>query len=970
MIFNFLNNKFKRKFHLNNISYLPGSWIDDIYMQETKNLFGRIIREIKIRVIFFTLFPVLGVFNVISNALTSILYGVVFTLSSTPKNKTYYRDISDKAFDNVISNLFGLAFCIPIGLFYMREFSSMMVAPQSKHSARTGGSFTELNAKVFYPKSIDEVQALIKKCKNNNTKVTIRGAGASQGLQYSPAGNGIVLDLKHLDKVEPNANNNTVTVGAGATWSSIEQYLAPIGRAINVRQASSIFTVGGSLSANVHGWSHKTGTLANTVDEITIINANGDVQKLIPTDDLFGYVLGGYGMFGVIVGAKLKVIPNEKLKEKGISIPIQDYVQYYQQSESRDGVESPLNTKTRMHLYRLSLAKGQLLKSGVSVQYVAGDEDQNAADPIRVNIYNEGRRGLRFQRIMTNIARKFSWLRTLYWKMEKRRIVASKGEELTTVEYMQAPILAMLRNTRSDSEWLQEYFIPGEDLASFLDALGTLLDKNSVSLLNASVRAVPRDTITKMGYANKADMFAVVLCFNQKLDSESRLKTRRWIKEANDLTLIHNGTYYLVYQPYATKEQFRKSYPQYQQVLAKKRVVDPGNVFASEFSKYFYEEQFNPYQHVFTSEEHMHEYAVFLNKILMEVDSDKVNVLLKDILSYADTSADIFKEMHRRINEITPSLVRSKYREIQSLWALKKDLAAQAKQLMDTDKDRRAEPLNGILEVGYPGRHLPEMVPQLGIKGKIDVMQETKAITDIVQSGFPRTHSRSFNLDFTNPNLDNVEPQTYDVVTCFVGLHHFNMEALDTFLRNLNIVTRKNGNFLLMDHDVTDNNSYAMAYLAHSVFNAVKGATLQDEVTEVRDFRSISQWKTILDKYGFEMCPQPEPRMIREGDPSLNTMLRFRKIFELNEAEAGCKVATALLNIDKLKPFKPVVTIKSEANNGIVTQSVLKNDNRFLAQFNLSQRHGNERGASDFKNTASNTDNKHLTHRRSHSCSW
>jgi SAM-dependent methyltransferase len=225
--------------------------------------------------------------------------------------------------------------------------------------------------------------------------------------------------------------------------------------------------------------------------------------------------------------------------------------------------------------------------------------------------------------------------------------------------------------------------------------------------------------------------------------------------------------------------------------------------------------------------------------------------------------------------EVAPSFITSNRRVFKSLDMIKEDLSNQALELMRADPADRNKPINGILEVGYPGRFLKPMIKKLGITGKVEVMQETPRFTDVFQSGFPRAHSKAHNLDFNQPKFDAIPDKSFDLVTCFVGLHHFEDAALHEFLFNLNRITTDEGSFLLMDHDVTDETSHAMASLAHSVFNAVKGATLEEEFHETRNFRSMRQWQEILKMYGFEL--QDAPGKIRTDDPSLNTMVRFKK---------------------------------------------------------------------------------------------
>ena len=81
------------------------------------------------------------------------------------------------------------------------------------------------------------------------------------------------------------------------------------------------------------------------------------------------------------------------------------------------------------------------------------------------------------------------------------------------------------------------------------------------------------------------------------------------------------------------------------------------------------------------------------------------------------------------------------------------------------------------------------------------------------------------------------------------------------------------GLFIFREHDATPD-LIPMLDLAHSVFNAVTGATVQEERTEIRAFRPIQQWRDILTAAGFTDTYLYE---MEEGDPTVDEMHCFCK---------------------------------------------------------------------------------------------
>lgn len=79
-------------------------------------------------------------------------------------------------------------------------------------------------------------------------------------------------------------------------------------------QSQNIFTIGGSLSANAHGRDIRYGSLIDTVRSFTLLKADGEIITVKPSDDLFTAVIGGYGLFGVILDVELSLTKDELYK--------------------------------------------------------------------------------------------------------------------------------------------------------------------------------------------------------------------------------------------------------------------------------------------------------------------------------------------------------------------------------------------------------------------------------------------------------------------------------------------------------------------------------------------------------------------------------------------------------------------------------------------------------------------------------
>lgn len=850
-------------------SAIPAAMIDQMYLKERPSILSQLWHFVKIRTVYIGLFLPLAVLDLfVSGALAlRSAFGTFFVVDRLQEQrlnqqKTYAEQYS-KLLYSLLTSVLGLISPKLLVFYFTPEKTK-------QEGVKAGGNYyQDKDAQLVNPESTEELQELLVQAKKDGTKVMPIGAGLSQGKQFLPEGGkgALVVDLSELRTIDINSDDKTVTVGAGVTWADIQTAVNNSKLALKVMQASNVFSVGGSIGTNIHGWDHHSGSLVNTVLSLELVNAQGEKQVLTPKDDLFHQVIGGFGLYGIVTKVKFQLTDNLLLKEKGTDVSIDDYARYF-----RDQVQS--SEPTKMHLYRLSLDPSNLLGTGVAVSY---DQEANSR-PVRTsNLSQEANTGSRFNRIMINLARRFDWVRKYYWKTERDRLLANDGPLLSTNEIMQPPIKAMFNPSIREAEWLQEYFLPEEQLASFLKELGPLLRANNVGLLNASVRFVKQHDRSLLSYAKEGDRFAVVLCFNQSLREDEVVKAKKWLREAQHLAVQKGGSYYLPYQHVSSPEDFHKAYPHADKVQQLKEKVDPDNLFASGmYKKYLVPpaKKANYFKVIMQDETTKKEFSGFLNNVLQRVDTDKFYKLLEDVLTYNDSHEEIYKELCRRLPEIMPGALGSLKRILHSLTAIKADLGEQARSLLP----RGLKEINGLVEIGYPGRFVGGFKEHYKVTGTVAAVYEAQSLTDYIQTGYPRPYNQFAKLDYNKPNLQDLKDKSADVITCYVGLHHFPEDELDAFLKDVRRVLRDGGHFVLVDHDVTDDKSMAMAHMAHMIFNAVNGASVEEEMTELRNFQPMSYWQKRLAKHGLGYDIQgADVSMVRAGDPSRNRMVSFVK---------------------------------------------------------------------------------------------
>ncbi|PJD95782.1 MAG: hypothetical protein CK425_07710 [Parachlamydia sp.] len=724
------------------------------------------------------------------------------------------------------------------------------------------GKLYGARAHVTYPQSIADVQAIIKEARAAGKSISIIGKGMSQGKQaISNTDWNVVINLSQLNQIHIDPTLKIAKIGAGALWQDLQRQANQYGLAVRVMQASNIFSIGGSISANCHGWDYKTGCLGNTLMGLTIVDANGKVLELTPKDPFFNYVVGGYGGFGVIVEAIISLTDNVKMLEKGIEIPPRDYVAYFNQN-IRD------NKEIEMHLYRLSLVPQNLFQTGIAVSYHRVNDQ-----PVMANLQDEPVRGTRGDRIKLHTLRRLPWLRHLAWKVEKNEALVEKESSRNAL--MRPPINSVFNNSKVDAEWLQEYFVKGEDLADFLRFLGKILQDNQVALFNASVRFVKQDSKTMLSYAPTGERFAVVLFFNQNLAPKEIRKTKIWVRQVIDYLIAHEGTFYLPYQHFATLEQFKACYPNWKALAAYKQTIDPDAVFDNGlFADYITApaDQTSLFRQVFNRVDgQRQEIRDFLNHVFMQLDEEKFFALVDSILENPQLNDEqIYTILFQKIGQAQPNMIVKLQHTLKSLESLKRDLANQTAHLVGQRK------VQGYVEIGYPGRLTRSLKNRLEMQGPFYAITDGEKLSDYIEAGFPRPYDHFIYLNDYAPISERVIPtNSVDLVCLYIGLHHIPIDKIDPFLASLKRIIRPGGSFILMDHHAHTKALQNLVNVVHSIFNVATGVTPEANQREIRNFQSLQYWKDRLEAHGMTLYKHKP--LMRRGDPTLNAIVRFDK---------------------------------------------------------------------------------------------
>ena len=139
------------------------------------------------------------------------------------------------------------------------------------------------------------------------TGLLARGMGRSYG-DAAQLGGGLVLETGLLKGYGLDEREGTVTAGAGVTIGELLGGLVPAGWMVPVVPGTQHVSVGGAIAGDIHGKNHgSAGTFGTHVAEIGLLSAAGEELSLAPGDPLFAATLGGMGLTGVILWARIRM---------------------------------------------------------------------------------------------------------------------------------------------------------------------------------------------------------------------------------------------------------------------------------------------------------------------------------------------------------------------------------------------------------------------------------------------------------------------------------------------------------------------------------------------------------------------------------------------------------------------------------------------------------------------------------------
>ncbi len=413
---------------------------------------------------------------------------------------------------------------------------------------------------------LEEIGVALGHARRAGKPVSIAGGRHAMGGQQFCSG-GVLLDTGPLSRVlSLDEARGLVEVEAGIQWPELIDALSDTQWTIRQKQTGADdLSIGGAVSANVHGRGLTYAPFIADIESLVVVGADG-VARTCSRDenpDLFRLVCGGYGLFGVVYSATLRLDRRRKV-ERVVRLAQADELEELFAQRIDEG-----------YLYgdfqfEIDPASPRFLQHGICSCYrpVADDTPLVAATKLSAEDWST----------LLHLAHTD---KTRAYELYATHYLATSGQVYLSDRHQLATYVPGYHWAGS-SEMISELYVPRPLLADFLSAAARDMRKLEADIVYGTVRLIERDAESFLAWAREPWACAVMNLHVEHSPSGIEHAARAF-RRLIDLALERGGSFYLPYHRWATRRQLLTAYPQLPAFLDAKLEYDPGELFQSDW---------------------------------------------------------------------------------------------------------------------------------------------------------------------------------------------------------------------------------------------------------------------------------------------------------------------------------------------------------------------------------------------------
>ncbi len=439
---------------------------------------------------------------------------------------------------------------------------------------------------IVKPKTMGEIQSIIRKAKKDKKSISIAGARHAMGGQQFGE-NSILMDMSDMKRVlRFNPKNGIIEVEAGIQWPDLVAYLLeaqkgkwPQWGIIQKQTGADRLSIGGALSANAHGRGLKFKPFIDNVESFTLIDAEGKLHTCNRKEnyEIFRLAIGGYGLFGVIPTIQLRLMPRTKLERVVQVTDLKELMPSFEKRISEGFLFGDFQ-------YDINSGSETFMKRGVFSCYKPVD-DKIPMPEIQKELSTSNWDNL-YSLAHSNKAEAWNVYSQYYLSTNGQRYWSDIHQMSVYTDNYHEAIDKKMGATVKGNEMITEIDVQRESLSDFMTEVAKKFQEEKTNVIYGTVRLIEKDEECFLTWAK--DSYACVI-FNLHVDQnvEGLEKAKRNFRFLIDMAIKYKGSYFLTYHRFATREQVLACYPQFPEFLKLKKKYDPEERFQSEWYRHY-----------------------------------------------------------------------------------------------------------------------------------------------------------------------------------------------------------------------------------------------------------------------------------------------------------------------------------------------------------------------------------------------
>lgn len=443
-------------------------------------------------------------------------------------------------------------------------------------------------ARVLQPTGAQELCDLVRSARAFGAQISVCGGRHAMGGQQFGTDTWLLDLSRHAAIRSFDPVHGLITADAGIQWPElIAGYLAlqaalPAGPRWGIRQkqtGADRLSLGGALSANVHGRGLRLPPIIGDVEAFTLVDAAGELRRCSRTEnsDLFSLAIGGYGLIGLINDVTLRLAPREKVERQVAVLTLDEALAALRQRDTSIWRFGDFQ-------YAIDETSPDFLHRGVLSMYRQIPDDTLISSTQRHLTAADWERLLYLAH--TDRARVFREYAGHYLATNGQRYWSDTHQFSLYLDDYHAALDCRLGASCRGSEMITEIYVPRDALTAFMAGAAEALRRAGTPVIYGTVRFIERDTESFLAWAREP--WACII-FNLHVDHTptSEARAAAAFRKLIDLAVGFSGSYYLTYHRWATREQVERCHPRLREFLQRKRELDPAETFTSDWYRHY-----------------------------------------------------------------------------------------------------------------------------------------------------------------------------------------------------------------------------------------------------------------------------------------------------------------------------------------------------------------------------------------------